>query len=160
MALVFLGLGSNLGNGPQQLDQALQLLTEQAGTLQAVSSYLESEPWGFASEHRFTNAVCALETSLSPEALLQVTQAIERQMGRTHKHKPGESYTDRIIDVDLLIYEADAPAFPYRFDANPMGIQLQTERLTLPHPLIQARPFVLNPLKECIERLNALKLNN
>lgn len=134
MALVFLGLGSNLGDGKTNLDQALLLIGQQVGEVKAVSSYIESEPWGFDSVYRFTNAVCAVETELEPMLLLDETQAIERKMGRTHKHQPGESYTDRIIDIDILTYD---------------NLTLNNNRLTLPHPLIEEREFVYRPLNEC-----------
>lgn len=134
MALVFLGLGSNLGDGKANLDQALLLIGQQVGEVKAVSSYIESEPWGFDSVYRFTNAVCAVETELEPLLLLDETQAIERKMGRTHKHQPGESYIDRIIDIDILTYD---------------NLTLNNNRLTLPHPLIEEREFVYRPLNEC-----------
>lgn len=134
MALVFLGLGSNLGDGKANLDQALLLIGQQVGEVKAISSYIESEPWGFDSVYRFTNAVCAVETELEPMLLLDETQAIERKMGRTHKHQPGESYTDRIIDIDILTYD---------------NLTLNNNRLTLPHPLIEEREFVYRPLNEC-----------
>lgn len=139
MARVFLGLGSNLGDGRANLDRALELISVRVGTLLAVSDYIGSEPWGFASEHWFTNAVCAVETGLGPMALLDITQEIERQMGRTHKHAPGESYTDRIIDIDILSYD---------------DVSMHNERLTLPHPLIGQRDFVKIPLQDCINKLS------
>ncbi len=139
MARVFLGLGSNLGDGRANLDRALELISVRVGTLLAVSDYIGSEPWGFASEHRFTNAVCAVETGLGPMVLLDITQEIERQMGRTHKHAPGESYTDRIIDIDILSYD---------------DVSMHNERLTLPHPLIDQRDFVKIPLQDCINKLS------
>lgn len=139
MARVFLGLGSNLGDGRANLDRALELISVRVGTLLAVSDYIGSEPWGFTSEHRFTNAVCAVETGLGPMALLDITQEIERQMGRTHKHAPGESYTDRIIDIDILSYD---------------DVSMHNERLTLPHPLIGQRDFVKIPLQDCINKLS------
>lgn len=139
MARVFLGLGSNLGNGRENLDQALNLIREQVGEVRVVSAYIESEPWGFESQHRFTNAVCAVDTNLKPMELLDYTQAIECQMGRTHKHAPGESYKDRIIDIDILTYG---------------DVRMKTSRLTLPHPLIEQRDFVRLPLQECTTLLN------
>ena len=139
MALAFLGLGSNLGDGKANLDRAVDLIAQQIGEVKAVSSYMESEPWGFESQHRFTNAVCAVVTVLDPMDLLDKTQSIERKMGRTHKHKSGESYTDRIIDIDILTYD---------------NIIINNERLTIPHPLIDQREFVYRPLNECINKLN------
>jgi len=137
--IVYIGLGSNLGDGPHNLDSAINLLQEQAGEVLYTSTYIESEPWGFESEHGFTNAVTVIRTTLDPIALLDVTQHIERQMGRTRKHLPGESYTDRIIDLDLLLYD---------------DLHLQTPRLTLPHPLIDKRDFVRLPLLECQHQMN------
>lgn len=130
---VYLGLGSNLGDGRQNLDKAVSLLSERVGEVVAVSSYLESEPWGFESTNRFTNGAIAMNTELSPIELLDATQAIEREMGRKRKHKPGEPYTDRIIDIDILLYD---------------DLQIKTERLTIPHPHIEDRDFVKIPLAE------------
>lgn len=142
--IVYIGLGSNLGDGPRNLDAALDLLQAQAGEVLYTSKYIESEPWGFESEFGFTNAVTVISTALDPIALLDVTQQIERQMGRTHKHLPGQDYTDRIIDLDLLTYD---------------DLQIQTPRLTLPHPLIDKRDFVRLPLLECQEAMRD-RINN
>lgn len=142
--IVYIGLGSNLGDGPRNLDAALGLLQAQAGEVLYTSKYIESEPWGFESEFGFTNAVTVISTALDPIALLDVTQQIERQMGRTHKHLPGQDYTDRIIDLDLLTYD---------------DLQMQTPRLTLPHPLIDKRDFVRLPLLECQEAMRD-RINN
>lgn len=136
MHLTFIALGSNLGDGPALLDEAVVRIGQQIGEVLCVSSYMQSEPWGFESEHRFTNAVCAVSTELEPLPLLDATQQIERQMGRTHKHRQGESYTDREIDLDILLYD---------------DLNYQDERLTLPHPHIAERDFVRIPLQECID---------
>lgn len=135
---IYIGLGSNLGNGPRNLDVARGLLCERVGEELACSDYVEGAPWGFHSDHGFTNAVAAYRTVLNPLELLDVTQEIERQMGRRHKHKSGEPYTDRIIDLDLLEYD---------------DLTYQDERLTLPHPLIEARDFVRDPLIECKKKI-------
>ena len=142
-SMVFLALGSNLGDGPAQLDRAVALLGERVGRMLAVSSYMTSEPWGFESQHLFTNAVCAMQTELSPMELLDVTQQIEREMGRTHKHGPGESYTDRIIDIDILTYD---------------DLVIENERLTLPHPMMEQRDFVMIPLREVKEVIRSRRL--
>lgn len=131
--IAYLGLGSNLGDGKTHLDKAIELLSEQVGRVVKVAKYIESEPWGFESEHRFTNSAVKILTKLSPMELLEKTQSIERQMGRVLKHKPGEPYTDRIIDIDILLYD---------------DISVKTERLTIPHPHIKDRDFVLIPLNE------------
>lgn len=132
--LYYLGLGSNLGDGPANLHRAVTVLSEQVGEVVAQSALVISEPWGFESPNRFTNAVVALNSDLEPMQVLEATQQIERQMGRTHKHKPGEPYTDRIIDIDLLEYD---------------GPDVCNEKLSLPHPHIAQRDFVSKPLQEC-----------
>lgn len=131
--IAYIGLGSNLGNGPRNLDAAVSLLHQEAGQVIFTSAYLESEPWGFESEHGFTNAVTVISTELEPIELLDVTQRIEREMGRTHKRCQGEGYRDRIIDLDILLYD---------------DLHIETERLTVPHPLIEKRDFVRLPLEE------------
>ena len=132
--IVYIGLGSNLGDGPKNLDKAVALLQKEAGEVLYTSAYIESEPWGFESEHRFTNAVTVISTALEPLPLLDLTQQIERRMGRTRKRRRGEGYSDRVIDLDLLMYD---------------NLHLETERLVLPHPHIADRDFVRLPLAEC-----------
>ena len=109
------------------------MLTQQAGSLVAASRCYETAPWGFHSPHPFLNAALCLRTALEPMPLLRLTQRIERQLGRTIKTSPGHAYTDRPIDIDLIFY-ADTC--------------LDTPRLTLPHPLMHLRRFVLEPLAE------------
>lgn len=143
--IVYIGLGSNLGDGPRNLDTALSLLQRDAGEVIYTSAYIQSEPWGFESGHRFTNAVTVLSTRLDPWALLDLTQQIERTMGRTRKRRRGEGYSDRIIDLDLLLYD---------------DIRIQSERLTIPHPHIADRDFVRLPLQECqafVHNFNPIK---
>ena len=132
--IVYIGLGSNLGDGPKNLDRAVAELRKEIGEVLYTSAYIESEPWGFESEHRFTNAVTVVSTTLEPLDLLDLTQRIERRMGRTRKRKRGEGYSDRVIDLDLLVYD---------------DVQIDSERLTLPHPHIADRHFVRLPLEEC-----------
>ena len=129
---VYIGLGSNLGNRRRNLVTAAALLAERAGDVVSLSSFYETEPWGFASENKFLNAALALETSLSPLALLHLTQAIERELGRTEKSR-GASYHDRVIDIDLLLYG---------------GGVFRSDELEIPHPLLHERRFVLEPLRE------------
>ncbi len=129
-----LSLGSNLGNRAENLSRATQLLTERVGTLVVCSAVYKSEPWEFRSENAFANSVLIIETDLTPQALLAETQTIERLMGRTEKSHAGQ-YHDRIIDIDLI-------------DCD--GQTLQSPDLTLPHPLMHLRPFVLQPLAEIL----------
>ena len=132
MATAYLSLGSNLGDRLRLIQEAVAALTVEAGPVTALSSLYETAPWGFSSPHRFLNVALALETTLSPETLLAVTQRIERDLGRTHKSVAGR-YADRTIDIDLL-FVGDAV--------------LDTPALTLPHPRLHLRRFVLEPLCE------------
>lgn len=128
----YLGLGSNLGNRRRNLITAAALLAERAGDVLALSSFYETEPWGFVSENRFLNAALALETSLSPFDLLRLTQTIEREMGRAAKSTQG-IYHDRLIDIDLLLYGDEV---------------VRSAELEIPHPHLHERRFVLEPLRE------------
>lgn len=131
MALVYLGLGTNIGNKRKNMVTAAALLAERAGDVLSLSSFYETEPWGFASENTFLNAALELETTCSPMELLRLTQQIEREMGRTQKSDG--SYHDRIIDIDILLYGNEV---------------VHHEDLVVPHPLMQQRLFVMQPLAE------------
>ncbi|MDR2917756.1 MAG: 2-amino-4-hydroxy-6-hydroxymethyldihydropteridine diphosphokinase [Tannerella sp.] len=132
MPTVYLSLGSNLGNRQAQLTTAITLLTERAGNIPVLSDFYETEPWGFQSQHPFLNIAVKLETEFSPFELLAITQQIERELGRNAKTS-NSSYQDRLIDMDILLYD---------------NMVLNTAELTLPHPLMQQRLFVLKPLAE------------
>ena len=136
MHRAYLGLGTNLGDRAANLDRAIALLQQQVGPLVKCSSYLSSEPWGFTSDNDFLNAAASFDTRLSPLQLLRTTQEIERQMGRTAKSVNAQ-YADRIIDIDILLYDT---------------LQLTTPELTIPHPLMAQRDFVLRPLAEIAPR--------
>ena len=131
---LYLSLGSNLGDRERMLHRAIALIDERIGTVQRVSSFIETEPWGFESEHPFLNAAVMVLTTLSPEQCLKETQQIERELGRTTKSKDG-IYHDRPIDIDLLMYG---------------DLKLSTPTLTLPHPRMQERDFVMIPLREIL----------
>ncbi len=135
MSKLYLGLGSNMGNREDYIRQALRLIGERVGKVLRTSSFIETEPWGFESEHRFLNAVCLIETNLSPLDCLHKTQRIEHLLGRRHKSRDGH-YTDRPIDIDLLFYD---------------DLVIQTPELTIPHPHWQERDFVRIPLEEIRE---------
>ena len=131
MTDVYLGLGSNLGDRHTLLLAAIELLVQRVGRLVRCSSFIEAEPWGFASEHRFMNAVALFRTSLSPRELLVTTQAIERDLGR--KEKSVSHYTDRPIDIDILLYD---------------DLAIDEPDLQIPHPRMSERDFVMIPLRE------------
>jgi 2-amino-4-hydroxy-6-hydroxymethyldihydropteridine diphosphokinase len=130
--MIYFGLGSNLGDKEKNIAKALALISERVGKILALSSFYETEPWGYTSSKTYLNAVAGVETNLQPEEVLHATQEIERIMGRTKK-TINRDYHDRVIDIDILLYE---------------DLILQTPELTIPHPLIHQRTFVLQPLSE------------
>lgn len=101
---VYLGLGSNLGDRCGNINRAVALIGRRVGTVTRVSSLIETEPWGFSSDNTFVNAAVCVETLLTPRQVLEATQAIEREMGRTAKSTDGQ-YHDRLIDIDILMYD-------------------------------------------------------
>ena len=132
MATVYLGLGTNIGNKKENLTRAIETLSLALGHYTALSSFIETAPWGFESENTFLNCAVAFETVLLPEELLDTTESIERELGRTTK-STGGTYHDRVIDIDILLYGSKT---------------VETPRLTIPHPLMHLRDFVLEPLAE------------
>lgn len=131
MAITYLGLGTNIGNKRRNLITAAALLAERVGDVLALSGFYETEPWGFESNNRFLNAAVKLNTDYSPQELLVITQQIEKELGRTEKSNG--TYHDRMIDIDILLYDDEV---------------LQTPELVLPHPLMHERKFVMEPLAE------------
>ena len=130
-----IALGTNLGDRPANLHLALTHLAAH-GTLTAISTFHDTAPVGYLDQPHFLNAAALLETTLPPEALLQSLLAIEKQMGRDRTTTPPKG--PRIIDLDLLLYGNEV---------------LQTPDLTLPHPAMQDRAFVLTPLAEIAPHL-------
>lgn len=124
----YLSLGSNLGNRMENLNSAVSAL-KLLGSINRISSVYESTSWGYDSQNNYLNCCLELLTAFSPPELLQKTKEIERAMGRIKT----EEYTDRIIDLDILVYG---------------DLILNSEELTLPHPHIETRAFVLVPLSE------------
>lgn len=130
MATVFLILGGNLGDRTAYLNSAKKNIIENAGNISRQSSVYETEPWGFEHENQFLNQVISLETILEPLILLEKIKNIEKNLGRI---KSKERYTARVIDIDILFYDQLIIASP---------------GLTIPHPEIPNRRFVLEPLVE------------
>ena len=139
---IYLGIGSNLGNRDTNLRTAIELIHERVGECLACSSIYRSAPQGFVSENEFANIVAVCETDYSPEQVLLITQTIEREMGRTQKSVNGV-YHNRVIDIDLL--QAYIPDYDSRFG---IPIEYKSETLTLPHPRMTEREFVMIPLRE------------
>lgn len=136
---IYLSLGSNLGDRQGNLDKAVEMLSDALGVQpEAVSSVIETEPWGYTSDNKFLN-MCVLYSIALPEdipaamaarGLLYEAKRIEHWMGR---EKSGEGYEDRPIDIDILYFGA---------------LALNEEDLNIPHPLIEERDFVKIPLRE------------
>ncbi|MBQ7635033.1 MAG: 2-amino-4-hydroxy-6-hydroxymethyldihydropteridine diphosphokinase [Bacteroidaceae bacterium] len=132
MKELLVSFGSNIGSRETHIQRAAALLAERVGRLCALSSLRETAPWGFSSDNAFLNACAIYHTSLSATALLDASESVERELGRTEK-TTGSTYHDRTIDVDLLALGDEV---------------VQSNRLTLPHPAIARRRFVLEPLCE------------
>ena len=130
--MVYLGLGTNLGDKEQNLRMSIKKIEERIGNVVSLSAFYATAPWGFSSENSFLNAAVCVETTLLPLQVLEETQRIERELGRTEKSVNG-LYADRLIDIDLLLYDDRV---------------MDAEGLILPHPLMTERRFVLEPLSE------------
>ena len=133
--IAYLSLGSNLGDRHATIQSAILLLGKQAGSVDRVSSAIETEPWGFKSANKFLNMCVRIITTLSPEQLLATTKDIEQQLGRTTKSVNGQ-YHDRPIDIDILIYD---------------DLHIDEPDLHIPHPLMHERDFVMKPLREIMD---------
>ena len=125
---VYLALGSNVGNRQKNLLEALQRLREVVD-MHKISSVYETEPVGYLDQPRFLNMVCYGQTASSPDELLRCAKAIEESLGR----EPSFRNAPRPIDIDILLYDDRC---------------LETEHLTIPHPRMSERAFVLVPLVE------------
>ena len=116
------------------------------GSIVRQSAFYISEPWGFQSDHLFTNTVVCVSTLLTPHELLRQTQAIEHSLGKNSCHatertvtahqQPAIHYHDRPIDIDILLYD---------------NLHIDTPDLKIPHPLMQERDFVMKPLNEILQ---------
>lgn len=128
---VILSLGSNVGDALANLAKAYLLLEQNCGEIVQVSSYYESEPWGFEADQNFVNTALILKTKLLPLELLDELKSIETQMGRDIS--PQKGYSSRIIDIDIIDYNQEVVTF---------------DRLQIPHRYMKERCFVLQPLLE------------
>lgn len=140
MPYVFLSIGSNLGNREQNIINAIATIGSDVGVVRRVSEFIDSEPQGFESDNKFLNAAILVITCLKPLDLLYKLQEIEISLGRISKSDSG--YTDRIIDIDILLYDNDIVDLP---------------QLKIPHPLMMERDFVLIPLREIAPNLLIFK---
>ena len=143
---VYLGLGSNLGNSQETILMAYKEIEKLIGTIVRQSAFYISEPWGFESDHLFTNTVICVSTRLKPHEVLRQTQTIERSLGKNSSHATERTvtdhqqkliqYPDRPIDIDILLYD---------------DLHIDTPDLKIPHPLMQERDFVMKPLREILQ---------
>ena len=134
MYKVYLSLGTNLGNRKRNIREAIDKIGEQIGVVERQSALYETKPWGYSSPNDFIHSCVMVLTAMAPRQVLEATQRIEQEMGRTLKSVNGE-YHDRIIDIDILMIDdlvIDEPDFK------------------IPHPLMEERDFVMTPLKEIL----------
>ncbi|MEW6116391.1 MAG: 2-amino-4-hydroxy-6-hydroxymethyldihydropteridine diphosphokinase [Nitrospirota bacterium] len=129
MAIVHIGIGSNLGNREAHCMSAVERLKEKGFAVKRVSSFYETKPWGVVDQPDFINMAVEAETSLLADEVLTALKGIEREMGREATVKWGP----RLIDLDILFYNDEV---------------INREHLRVPHPLMQERDFVLLPLAE------------
>jgi 2-amino-4-hydroxy-6-hydroxymethyldihydropteridine diphosphokinase len=128
--VAYLGLGTNLGDRERNIQVALEKLSHTDGIhVSNVSSVYQSAPVGYLDQPDFLNAVCQVTTRLGPSSLLRALLEIERDMGRVREIRNGP----RVIDIDILVFGE---------------LELASEELTVPHPRMLERPFVLKPLHE------------
>lgn len=132
---VYLSLGTNLGNRKRNIREAIEKIRKQIGVVERQSALYETKPWGYASPNDFINACVFVLTPLAPRQLLEATQKIEQEMGRTLKSVNGE-YHDRIIDIDILLID---------------DLRIDEPDLKIPHPLMEERDFVMIPLREILK---------
>ena len=129
---LFVSLGSNIGDKQQNIERAIALIDDKIGSVVKKSSFYTTEPVGFTSDNYFINAAIEVKTNLPIYRILKITQKIERLMGRTQKSSKGV-YHDRVIDIDILMYG---------------NKKIHLARLTVPHPRMYERDFVMQPLRE------------
>ena len=136
MHKVYLSLGANIGNRKRAMRQAIEKLDELVGSVVRQSELYETKPWGFESPNDFINCCVLVDTPLAPRQLLETTQHIERELGRVEKTSSDQEYHDRVIDIDILLYD---------------DIKVDEPDLKIPHPLMYERDFVMTPLKEIMK---------
>lgn len=128
----YLNIGSNLGDRQAVIKQAIGRLAA-LGSVEAVSSSIETPAWGFVSQHEFLNVGLVLESHSEPLALLHAIHSIERGLGSSSHRTPEGGYADRLVDVDVVAID---------------GLTLSTSELTVPHPHLPEREFYLAPMAQ------------
>lgn len=131
--IYYFNIGSNLGNKADNLHQAITLLEKALSSKASVSTIIESKAWGFESENTFMNIGAAIESDIAPLDMLKLTQQIEHDLG-SHSHRNDDgSYCDRLVDIDIIAID---------------NLVIDTPELTIPHPRMHLRDFVLRPMAE------------
>jgi len=130
MPMAYFSMGSNLGDRKENLARAMAILEERTGSRVSRSPVYRTEPWGYQSDHHYYNCCLAFPTELSPRILLRILQQVEKDLGRM---RAGNEFSDRIIDIDLLLLGQTV--------INEPG-------LVVPHPRLAQRRFVLQPLAD------------
>lgn len=141
--MFYLGLGTNAGNRDANLRRCISLVDQLVGDVKISSSVIETAPWGYNSDSPYFNQVIGVDTQLGVYDVLEKTQAIEIMMGRKEKTKNG-IYTDRPIDIDLLLWN---------------DLVINSPNLIIPHPLMHKRLFVLEPLVQIAPTLKHPLMN-
>lgn len=131
MKKAVIALGSNIGDTLANLKEAVAMLEDDGCNVLSVSRLYQTEPWGYADQDDFLNGAILIETDRDPFSLLELTQGIEKGMGRKKLFVNGP----RNIDLDILLYENE---------------RVESENLTIPHPRIAVRMFVLRPLMDIV----------
>lgn len=129
---IFLGLGSNLGDKEKNIEEAYRRIEERIGKIVSKSAFYVTRPEGFLSENWFMNTVCEVVSDMPVDEVFAITQTIEKQLGRIKKSENG-NYADRVIDIDMLMVDDSI---------------IDTPELTVPHPRMHLRRFVLVPFAE------------
>ena len=166
---VYLSLGSNLGDREQQLKQAIRFIDERIGEVVRQSSFIETEPWGFQSDHRFLNAAICCLTDKTPREVLQLTQQIERDLGKTKAHATHRPSSLIPHPSSITPHPSALSPQPSSITPHPSALSPQPSYydrpididillyddwkvsepdLKIPHPLMHQRDFVMIPLKE------------
>jgi len=140
---LYLGLGSNLGNKIENIEQAILLIHTEIGVISKKSTYYFSQPQGFVSENDFVNMVVKVETYRTPFDVLAEIERIEKVVGRTSKSNG--FFQDRLIDIDILYYNNE---------------KIHTDLLVIPHPFIFQRDFVQVPLMEILDDITLAALRH
>lgn len=137
MPTAYINIGSNQGDRRANIARAVALIADTLHVKPQLSSAIESEPWGYDSDSPYINIGLAFDSRITPEALLDVLLSIEHSISPASHRKPDGSYADRLIDIDLIAYGDTT----IDMTQTPSG-----NSLTLPHPRMHLRKFVLLPM--------------